>query len=335
MNTQITHEQDKNAKGNWVTYRPEIKILDCTVRDGGLINDLKFDDQFVKAVYDTCVAAGVNYMELGYKASKKIFAPSKFGAWKFCDEDDIRRIVGENKTGTRLCVMADAERTDYKTDILPKDKSVLDVIRVASYIHQIPTAIDMIKDAHDKGYETTLNLMGVSVIQDKDLFEAIEVLARTPVDTIYVVDSFGALYPEQVRDLTKNFVNILSGTKKEVGIHAHNNQQLAYANTIDALIYGANRLDATINGMGRGAGNCQLELLLGFLKNPRFDLRPVLGCIEKVFVPLREKMKWGYNINYMISGQLNQHPRDAIKASEGPTPDNYLEFFDSMMEEES
>ena len=331
----INHEKDKNAKGTWVTYRPEIKILDCTVRDGGLINDLKFDDQFVKAVYDTCVAAGVNYMELGYKASKKIFAPAKFGAWKFCDENDIKRIVGENKTGTKLCAMADAERTDYKTDILPKEKSVLDVIRVATYIHQIPTAIDMIKDAHDKGYETTLNLMAVSVIQDKDLFEAIEALARTPVDTIYVVDSFGALYPEQIRDLTKNFVNILAGTKKEVGIHAHNNQQLAYANTIDALIYGANRLDATINGLGRGAGNCPLELLLGFLKNPRFDLRPVLDTIEKLFVPLQKKLLWGYNINYMISGHLNQHPRDAIKASEGPTPNKYLEFFDKMMEEES
>ncbi len=331
----VNHEKDKNAKGTWVTYRPEIKILDCTVRDGGLINDLKFDDKFVKTVYDTCVAAGVNYMELGYKASKKIFAPAKFGAWKFCDEDDIRRIVGENKTGTKLSVMANAERTDYHADILPKEKSVIDVIRVATYIHQIPTAIDMIKDAHDKGYETTLNLMAVSVLQDKDLFEAIEALARTPVDTVYVVDSFGSLYPEQIRELTKNFVNILAGTNKEVGIHAHNNQQLAYANTIDALIYGANRLDATINGLGRGAGNCPLELLLGFLKNPRFDLRPVLDTIEKVFIPLREKMLWGYNINYMISGQLNQHPRDAIKASEGATPNKYLEFFDKMMEEES
>jgi 4-hydroxy 2-oxovalerate aldolase len=110
---------------------------------------------------------------------------------------------------------------------------------------------------------------------------------------------------------------------------------LAYANTLDALIYGANRLDATINGLGRGAGNCPLELLLGFLKNPRYDLRPVLGCIEKVFEPLREKMIWGYNINYMISGQLNQHPREAISVSEGESPKKYLEFFDKMIEEES
>ncbi|MBM4050769.1 MAG: nucleoid-structuring protein H-NS, partial [Planctomycetes bacterium] len=126
-----------------MTYRADIKVHDCTIRDGGLMNDHRFEDGVVKAVYHACVDAGVDYMELGYKASKKIHAPAEFGAWKFCDEDVIRRIVGENKTGLKLSVMADAERTDYHEDILPKEKSVLDMIRVATYIHQIPTAIDM------------------------------------------------------------------------------------------------------------------------------------------------------------------------------------------------
>jgi 4-hydroxy 2-oxovalerate aldolase len=272
-------------------------------------------------------------MELGYKASKKIFMPAGYGPWKFCDEDDIRRIVGENRTGLKLCVMADAERTDYHADILPKEKSVLDCVRVATYIHQIPTAVDMIKDAHDKGYETAVNLMAVSVVRESDLCDAIEELAKSPVDSIYVVDSFGALFPMQVRDLTVLFLDMIRGTGKEVGIHAHNNQQLAYANTIDALIFGANRLDATINGMGRGAGNCALELLLGFLKNPRFDIRPVLECIQKQFVPLHKELAWGYGVPYMISGQLNQHPRSAIKFVESGQAPDYLKFFDQSIEE--
>jgi 4-hydroxy 2-oxovalerate aldolase len=274
-------------QGQLVTFRPDIKILDCTIRDGGLINNHRFADDFVKAVYDTCVAAGVNYMELGYKASRKIFSPGQHGVWKFCGEDDIRRIVGENRTELKLCAMADAERTDYHADILPKKESVLDCIRVAAYIHQIPTALEMIKDAHGKGYETSVNLMAISIISERDLFEALEVLVKSPVDTIYVVDSFGAFFPKQVRDFTVNFVKLVEGTGKEIGIHAHNNQQLAYANTIDAMIFGASRLDATINGFGRGAGNCPLELLLGFLKNPRYDLRPVIECIQKHFLPLR------------------------------------------------
>ena len=125
-------------KAPWVTYRPEIKVLDATVRDGGLINDHMFEDGFVRAVYETCVAAGVDYMEIGYKGSGKIFARDRFGAWKFCSEDDIRRVVGD-QPGVKIGVMADAGgKTDFHTDILPKEKSVIDVVRVACYIHQVP-----------------------------------------------------------------------------------------------------------------------------------------------------------------------------------------------------
>jgi 4-hydroxy 2-oxovalerate aldolase len=330
----MIHSKDKEAKGSWVTYRPEIQVLDCTIRDGGLINDHRFTDGLVKAVYDTCVAAGVDYMELGYKASKRIFAPDKFGDWKYCDEDAIRRIVGDNPTNLKLSVMADAERTDYHEDILPKDKSVIDCVRVAAYINQIPTAVDMINDAHDKGYETTLNLMAVSLVQDRDLADALEVLTKSPVGTIYVVDSFGAFYSEQVRDLTLIFLKAVEGTGKQIGFHAHHNQQLAYANTIEALVVGANRLDATINGMGRGAGNCPLELLIGFLKNPKFHLRPVLDCIQNQFLQLRDEMEWGYQIPYMLTGMLNQHPRAAIAWRAGATPDDYVSFYDQVTEEE-
>src|SRR5512145_22785 len=95
---------ERDYKG-WLSYRPEIKVLDCTIRDGGLMNDHHFDNRFVKAVYETCVAAGVDYMELGYKADKKIYSPAKSGAWKFCDEETIRKITGDNKTGLKLTVM--------------------------------------------------------------------------------------------------------------------------------------------------------------------------------------------------------------------------------------
>jgi len=332
----LEHTKDQAAKGTWLTYRPEIKIMDCTVRDGGLINDHQFEDGFVKAVYDTCVRAGIDAMEFGYKADRKIFAPSHCGKWKFCDEDTLRHIVNDNPTELQIAVMADAERTDYHADILPKSESVIDIVRVATYIHQIPTALDMIKDASDKGYRVTVNLMAVSTIQDRELAEALEILASTNVCAIYIVDSFGAYYSEQIRDLTVQFLKAVEGKGIEIGIHAHNNQMLAYANTLEALIVGANRLDATINGMGRGAGNCPMELLLGFLKNPKFNLRPVLECIQNEFLPLEKanEMEWGYKIPYMITGQLNMHPRDAIKMRAGDAPDDYVAFYDQMIEEE-
>jgi 4-hydroxy 2-oxovalerate aldolase len=332
----IEHIKDQLAKGTWLTYRPEIKIMDCTVRDGGLINDHQFDDGFVKAVYKACVEAGIDAMEFGYKADKKIFAPAEHGEWKFCTEDTLRRIVDDNPTDLKLSVMADAERTDYHTDILPKSESVIDIVRVATYIHQIPTALDMIKDAHQKGYRVTVNLMAISAIQERELSEALDILAKSEICALYIVDSFGAYYSEQIRDLTILFMKAVEGKQIEIGIHAHNNQMLAYANTLEALIVGANRLDATINGMGRGAGNCPLELLLGFLKNPKFQLRPVLECIRDVFVPLEKQneMEWGYKIPYMITGQMNQHPRAAIKMRSGENPDDYVAFYDQMVEEE-
>ena len=103
-------------------------------------------------------------MEIGYINSRKQFPPGQFGPWKHCVESDVRRIVGDNDTPLKLSAMADAEKSDYKEDILPKSESVIDLIRVATYIHQIPLALDMIKDAHDKGYETSLNLMALSTV---------------------------------------------------------------------------------------------------------------------------------------------------------------------------
>jgi 4-hydroxy 2-oxovalerate aldolase len=331
-----THIKDQLAKGTWLTYRPEIKIMDCTIRDGGLINNHQFDDGFVKAVYQTCVAAGIDAMELGYKTDRKIVAPSQFGDWKFCDEDCIRRITDDNPTDLKLAVMMDAERCDYRNDLLPKEKSVIDIVRVATYIHQLPTALDMIQDAHDKGYRVTANLMAITAIQERELMEALGILAQAPICALFIVDSFGAYYSEQIRDVTLMFMQAVAGKGIEIGIHAHNNQMLAYANTLEALIVGANRLDATINGMGRGAGNCPLELLLGFLKNPKFQLRPVLECIRDQFVPLEQSgaMEWGYKIPYMITGQMNQHPRAAIKMRAGDSPDDYVAFYDQMIEEE-
>ncbi|HOV26180.1 MAG TPA: aldolase catalytic domain-containing protein [Pseudobacteroides sp.] len=317
-------------KGTWLTYRPDIKVLDCTIRDGGLVNNFNFEDKFVKAVYNACVEAGVDYMEMGYKASKKIFARDGFGAWKFCDEDDIRKIIGDNETDLKISVMADAERTDYHVDILPKSQSVIDMVRVATYVHQIPTAVDMIKDAHDKGYETTINIMAVSQVKESDLEEALEILSKTEVDVIYVVDSFGSMYSEDIQELTAKYLCYAEATGKKVGIHAHNNQQLAYANTIESIIRGTSYVDATIAGLGRGAGNCPMELILGFLKNPKFHLRPILECIQNSFPEIKNSCQWGFDIPYMLTGQLNQHPRAAISFLSSNRSD-YTNFYDSIV----
>ncbi len=327
-----TSEQAIGSRG-WVSYRPEIKVMDVTIRDGGLMNDHKFDIELVKKVYKTCCEAGVDYMELGYKGSKKIFSATENGLWKFCDEDVLRQVVGDKKGDVKISVMADADRTDYKTDILPREKSVIDMIRVATYIHQIPTAMDMIKDARQKGYETCVNLMAISTVPESELDGALEALCHSEVDVLYLVDSFGTLYSEQIRALMHKFQKFAKPTGKQIGIHTHNNCQLAYGNTIEAIICGANYLDASLAGLGRGAGNCQMELLLGFLHNPKYRLRPLLQCIQDNIEPFRKEFFWGYSIPYMISGILNRHPREAMEFMESGDCSGIVKFYDQMTSE--
>ena len=315
-------------KGSILTVREDIKVFDCTIRDGGLVNNYHFSDAFVKAHYETCVAAGVDYMEIGKNVSPTVMSVDEYGPWNFCKEEDIRRIVGNNDTDMKIAVMADIGRS-LKEELIPKKDSVVDMIRIATYIHQIPAAIELIEDAHAKGYETTVNIMAISKSFDDELDEVLAQLSKTNVDVIYIADSFGSFYPEQIKKLTEKYLKVAQENGKKVGIHAHNNLQLAYANTLEAMIYGTSFLDVTISGLGRGAGNCPLELLIGFLKNPKYKLMPVLKFIEEFIVPLEKELDWGYSIPYMLTGQLNEHPRAAIKARDEKDT-KYREFYKTL-----
>ena len=320
---------------NLISYVPNLKVLDCTLRDGGLVNDFYFTDEFVSALYQANQKAGVDYMEFGYKASKKIFSPDRFGKWKFCDEESIRAIVGENNSDLKISVMADVGRCDYKTDIIPKADSVIDTVRVATYVNAIPTAIDMIQDAKHKGYEVTANIMAVSKVNGEDLKNSLELLGQSDVDVIYLVDSFGSFYPEQIRRLTDQYMEVAEKYGKKVGIHSHNNQQLAFANTLEAMNkgQGATYLDATVSGLGRGAGNCHLEGLLSFLRNPKYKTIPILKFVENYIIPLREQgLVWGYDIPYLLTGQLNAHPSFAIKFIKEGRKD-YYNFFHELIDD--
>lgn len=321
-------------KGELVSYRPDIKVVDCTLRDGGIVNDFKFDDEFVKDLYKANIAAGVDYMEFGYKASKEIFNVEDFGKWKFCDEESIREIVGDNDTDLKIAVMADVGRTDYKKDIIPKKDSVIDMIRVATYVNTIPAAIGMINYCADLGYEVTINIMAVSTASEKDLDLALDMLGQSKASVIYLVDSYGSLYPEQIREFAKKYLKVAEKYGKSIGIHAHNNQQLAFANTIESCIMGVSYLDATMSGMGRGAGNCYMELLMGFLRNPKYSINPVLKFVEKHMLPLKASdIVWGCDVQYMLTGQQNQHPRSAMAFTADKRTD-YFNFYQTLLDRE-
>jgi len=309
-------------------FRPEIKVLDCTVRDGGLINNWQFSDDFVRRVFSVLIKAGVDYMEIGYKTSEQYFSRDDNGKWKFCSDEELKAIVGDIDCSVKLSAMADIGRIDHD-DIAPASQSPLDMIRVACYAKQVDKAIDLAHYCQDKGYETTINLMAISKVIERDLDEVLSDLSKSDVPIIYLVDSFGSLYSEQIQSFAKKYIDALPG--KTIGIHTHNNQQLAFANTVEAIICGVNMLDATIYGMGRGAGNCPLELLLAFLKNPKFNIKPVIEIIQELFIPLKSKIEWGYHIPYMITGILNEHPRNGMKIMEAEKLPDLGKFYDELL----
>ena len=321
-----------SQRGDLMTARSDIRVLDATIRDGGLVNNFMFSDDFINALYRANVKAGVDYMEFGYKASKELFDVTKFGKWKFCDEEDIRAIVGDNNSDMKISIMADVGRCDYKNDIIDCKDSVIDMVRVATYVHQMPAAIDIIEDAKAKGYEVTCNIMAISNAKESDIDQALEMVGQSSADGIYIVDSYGALYPEQIRAIADKYMEVAEKYDKYIGMHAHNNQQLAFANTIEATARGVSYLDATMMSMGRGAGNCALELLLSFLKNPKYNIFPVLKFLEQYMLPLKESgALWGYDIPYLLTGRLNQHPSSAIDYThEGRT--DYADFYTDLLD---
>jgi 4-hydroxy 2-oxovalerate aldolase len=308
-------------------FRPEIKVLDCSIRDGGLMNDWKFDKSVVKDLFAKLACAGVDYVELGYRADKSQYSQDDFGPWRFSSEEDLREVAFE--CATKVAVMCDVGRTNYD-DFLPAGESIVKMVRVATYVKDIAKAIHLGNHLKSLGYEVSVNIMAVSHALEPELDEALDALAATNFEVVYLVDSFGYFYSEQIHYLSEKYISRLPG--KQIGIHCHNNQQLAFANTIEGVIKGVNFADGSVYGIGRAGGNCPLEMLVAFLKNPKFDVRPILNLIQDYFVDLKKELRWGYEMPYAITGMLNKHPRAAMAFMKGAHGETFSEFYGELMD---
>ncbi|SDW42893.1 aldolase catalytic domain-containing protein [Paenibacillus sp. CF384] len=307
--------------------KSQCKIVDCTIRDGGLVNNWDFSVEFVQHLYNSLNEAGVEYMEIGYKNSPKLLKGAEdAGPWRFLDDDFLRKVIPQ-KLNTKLSALVDIGRVD-ENDILPREESMLDLIRVACYIQDVPKALELVNVFNSRGYETTLNIMALSNVMENQLLEAFELIEASVVDVVYVVDSYGSLAPNDFNYLVSKFQKYLPS--KRLGVHTHNNMQLAFANTLISVEKGVEFLDASVYGMGRAAGNCPTELLVAHLKNTKYNVRPVLDMIEKYMIPLREKEEWGYIIPYMITGMFDEHPRSAMALRNSEDKDKSVDFYDKL-----
>ncbi len=307
--------------------RRGVRVLDATIRDGGCCNNWQFSHDFVRRSYQALAASGVDIMEIGYQTTPGLYDDDVVGPWRMCREDDLRRVVGDNPTDMKIACMLDMNRIRVQ-DLRPARDSVVDVLRLATYGQDVDAAIDILHGAQELGYEVFCNVMAVTACTPQEVDAFLAKLHDSQIDNIAVVDSFGALYPHQLRYLVRKYKNWLR-PEQRVGVHLHNNQQQAFANTIVAVEEGADFVDATIFGMGRGAGNCPLELLLMYLDDPTHDPVPILELIEE-YSALRDHLRWGYQPPYAITGWLNQHPRAAIRRMNEVGVRNSSEFWKEL-----
>ncbi|HAH05426.1 MAG TPA: hypothetical protein DCM05_02695 [Elusimicrobia bacterium] len=283
-----------------------VRLLDCTIRDGGYLNDWRFDERMVRDVYRASSKAGVDVVELGFRGTERCFDPAQFGPWRFTPESLLREAVRGG--GARVALMADFGKIEAD-DFCDRKDSVVDMVRVAAHRDAIPGALALLEKIKKKGYTAVLNVMGFTSMSEAERAELRNLARGSAVDILYVADSYGSMFPDQIRGIFEPLLEI--GGPLEIGFHPHNNLQMAFANTLEALRVGVHYLDATQFGMGRGAGNLPLETLLAYLQQSRkdkYNVIPVLNCIDRHLIALNRQLGWGHQLPYMLSGIFQCHP---------------------------
>jgi 4-hydroxy 2-oxovalerate aldolase len=282
------------------------KILDCTIRDGGYLNDWRFDLKLAKELYRAHSRSGVDFVEIGFRSSDKYFAPEKYGPWRFTPESLLSEVV-KGISGPSVSLMVDFGKVDIE-DIPERENSIARMYRVAVHKDKVLPAIELCNIIADKGYIASIQLMGIVNYTDEDFSHILGPLEASKITYVYFADSYGSLFPSDIKTIRDR----LAVTEKKIGFHAHNNLQLAFANTLEAIKSGVDIVDGTVYGIGRGAGNLPIETLLSYLENhseaSKYNVLPVLDIIDRYMLDLHADLKWGYDLSYMLSGMFEVHP---------------------------
>jgi 4-hydroxy 2-oxovalerate aldolase len=285
---------------------PTFKILDCTIRDGGYVNNWGFDKKLVREVYRALSKSGVEYVEIGFRGTEKHFDRNKYGLWRFTPEEHIREAT-DNIVGAKLALMADYGKVE-SGDFCVAKESVVDLVRIAVHKNNLKGAISLLEQIKEKGYDVSLNVMGYANYSENERKGLVGLLKSAELDYVCIADSYGSLFPDQIMPLFEPLLNI---PDIKVGFHPHNSLQMAFANSLEAIRCGVHIIDSTIYGMGRAAGNLPTEIIVSFLEkhgSDRYNSIPVLNVIDSYFVSMHSGNKWGYQLPYMLSGMFQCHP---------------------------
>ncbi len=276
-----------------------MKILDCTLRDGGYYTNWDFNKNLVDNYINACNNLPVDYIEVGYRS---IQLDGYFGEYFYLPLYVMQRLKLQSTKKLVIILNEKDTRPEHVHDLLSPCVGLIDMVRLAIDPKQFGRALTLAEAVKKMGFEVGFNVMYMSKWEgQKDFLELLPNLKGIS-DYFYMVDSYGGVYPQDVKDTIQLVRSYIPDVP--LGFHGHNNMELALINSLTAIESGADIIDATITGMGRGAGNLKTELLLTAL-NAKFNLEVDFNSLAEVtggFNQLQKEYEWGTNLPYMVSG---------------------------------
>ena len=298
-----------------------MQILDCTLRDGGYYTDWDFSDDIVNTYINGMNSLPVDYIELGYRNKPESGYMGKFG---YTPIYLLEKIRSSSKKKLAIMLNEKSTRVDDLSYLISPLRGLVDMIRLAVDPNNMKRAIQLAKEIKKQGFEVAFNVMYMSKWNQYENFYDSLIDLNEVVDVFNMVDSFGGIMPDEVVEIVSRLRAVLTC---KIGFHGHNNMQMGLINTLKAIEAGADSVDSTILGMGRGAGNLNTELLLTYLNRNGLEVDfSTLSDIITIFHPLYEKYQWGTNLPYMISGANSLPQKDVMSLVT-----NRLYSFDSVV----
>jgi 4-hydroxy 2-oxovalerate aldolase len=300
-----------------------MKLLDCTLRDGGYTNKWNFSKEQVRENYTACVSSNIEYCEIGFVRTKP---DPDFGPWYHTTEKLISDTLGDLVVPERTKIVTMAQMGTFSlSDFVPKKDSIVSMVRVLIAYHckdknDADLDIELIyetantcKQLKEMGYEVTVNVGRIDKMSDEQIVEVCKIMSAgcEDLDYLYVADTYGNLGMVKVKQILELLKNNYSG---KIGFHAHDNLLNATVKSIDAWYNGADIVDGTIGGLGRGSGNAKTELLIAHMlmkKDLRYGLFPVLEYGEKWIGTYKKN-----HVLYFITGMYSMHVNYAIELIE-------------------
>lgn len=285
-----------------------MKILDCTLRDGGYYTNWDFNEELVETYLTSFNHLPIDYLEVGYRSNPLI---DYLGKYFYCPIHVLDDVKSVSQKKIAIILNEKDVRVEHAFDLLNPVKNQIDLVRIAIDPQNFKRALTLAEEVKKMGFEVAFNVMYMSTwAEEKDFLEQIKDVEGI-ADYFYMVDSFGGVYPQDVIETIELVRSNTNGVK--IGFHGHNNLEMALANTLTAIDNGVDIVDATVTGMGRGAGNLKTELLLTVLNSQGkvdFPYNELSKSVD-VFTELQQHHEWGTNLPYMVSG-ANSLPQKQV-----------------------